>query len=55
MLKLHDRMPRKRCECASIEAKTEEFFRKEGVVFELKAMESLSNMKMEIGFIGFGI
>lgn len=38
-----------------MEAETGEFFRKERVVFDLKATERLSKAKMEKALIGFGI
>ena len=40
------------CECVSMEAKWE-FFKKEGVVFELKATERLSKMRTGKVFINF--
>lgn len=42
------------CECVSMEAEGE-FFRNEGVVFELKATERLSKMRMGKAFISFRI
>lgn len=42
------------CECVSMEAEGE-FFRNEGVVFELKATKRLSKMRMGKAFISFRI
>lgn len=42
------------CDCVSMEP-AEDFFRKEGVVFELKATERLSKMRMGKALISFRI